>query len=57
MDAVPYKLESGHYLVARDGFQYFSSEKINCPSCLTYKAAKGSPRYLHQIVQAAPAGK
>jgi hypothetical protein len=49
---VPYKLESGHYLIALDGSQYFSSEKINCPSCLTYKAAKGAPRYSHQIVQA-----
>lgn len=28
-----YKLDSGHYLIVLDGSQYFSSEKINCPSC------------------------
>jgi hypothetical protein len=49
---VPYQLESGHYLIALDGTQYFSSEKINCPSCLTYKGKKGPLRYSHQILQA-----
>lgn len=49
---VPYKLESGHYLIALDGSQYFSSEKIHCPSCLTHKGTKGSLRYSHQILQA-----
>ena len=49
---VPYKLDSGHYLIALDGSQYFSSEKINCPSCLTYKGARGALRYSHQILQA-----
>ena len=48
---LPYRLESGHYLIALDGSQYFSSEKINCPGCLTYKGAKGSLRYSHQILQ------
>ena len=47
-----YKLESGHYLIALDGSQYFSSEKIHCPSCLTYKGARGAKRYSHQILQA-----
>ncbi len=47
-----YKLESGHHLIALDGSQYFSSEKIHCPSCLTHKGAKGSTRYSHQILQA-----
>jgi hypothetical protein len=47
-----YKLDSGHYLVALDGSQYFSSEKINCPSCLTTKGAKSEWRYSHQILQA-----
>lgn len=50
---VPYKLDSGHYLIALDGSQYFSSEKINCPSCLTYKGTKSKLRYSHQILQAA----
>ncbi len=47
-----YKLESGHYLVALDGSQYFSSTNIHCTSCLTHKSAKGSTRYSHQILQA-----
>ena len=49
---LPYKLESGHYLIAIDGSQYFSSEKINCPSCLTYKRTKSKLRYSHQVLQA-----
>lgn len=47
-----YQLDSGHYLVALDGSQYFSSEKIHCPCCLTYKGAKSKTRYSHQILQA-----
>jgi hypothetical protein len=47
-----YSLESGHYLIALDGSQYFSSEKIHCPSCLTRKRSKGPIRYSHQILQA-----
>jgi hypothetical protein len=49
---LPYKLDSGHYLIALDGSQYFSSEKINCPSCLTYKGSKSKRRYSHQVLQA-----
>lgn len=47
-----YQMDSGHYVIALDGSQYFSSERIHCPSCLTYKGAKGSLRYSHQILQA-----
>lgn len=47
-----FKLESGHYLIALDGSQYFSSHTIHCPHCLTCKGAKGSTRYSHQILQA-----
>ena len=49
---VPYKLESGHHLIALDGSQYFSSEKIHCPGCLAYKKDKKPKRYAHQILQA-----
>jgi hypothetical protein len=49
---LPYQLESAHYLIALDGSQYFSSEKINCPSCLTYKGSRSKLRYSHQILQA-----
>jgi len=41
-----------YYLLGLDGSQYFSSEKIHCPSCLTYKGARGPLRYSHQILQA-----
>lgn len=47
-----YQLDSGHYLIALDGSQYFSSDKINCPSCLTCKGSKSKLRYSHQILQA-----
>jgi hypothetical protein len=47
---VPYQLESGHYLIAVDGSQYFSSQSVHCPSCLTTKGKK--LRYSHQILQA-----
>lgn len=48
-----YKLYSGHYLIALDGTQYFSSENISCPFCLTYKGSRKKMRYSHQILQAA----
>ena len=47
-----FRFLNGYYLVALDGSQYFSSEKIHCPSCLTYKGSKGPLRYSHQILQA-----
>ena len=43
----------GRYIVAIDGSQYFSSENISCPGCLTKEDKKGKVRYFHQIVQAA----
>jgi hypothetical protein len=48
----PYRYLDGRYLVAIDGSQYFSSEKIHCPNCLTYNTSKRSQRYAHQILQA-----
>ena len=47
----PYRLLD-HYLIAVDGSQYFTSEKIHCPGCLTYKHKGKGPRYAHQILQA-----
>jgi len=47
-----FRFLNGYYLLALDGSQYFSSEKIHCPSCLTYKGSKGPLRYSHQILQA-----
>jgi Transposase DDE domain len=37
-----------YYAVVIDGSEYFSSEKLNCPGCLTR-----NKRFVHQIVQAA----
>jgi hypothetical protein len=47
-----YRVLDHRYLIGLDGSQYFSSEKLHCPGCLTYKGAKGSLRYSHQILQA-----
>jgi hypothetical protein len=47
-----FRFLNGYYLLALDGSQYFCSEKIHCPSCLTYKGSKGPLRYSHQILQA-----
>lgn len=42
----------GEYLVVLDGTQYFSSENIQCASCLRKKDAKGNTRYSHQVLAA-----
>lgn len=41
---------NGKYLVALDGVQYFSSDKISCNCCLT--KTKDSTTYYHQVVAA-----
>jgi hypothetical protein len=48
-----YRVLDGRYIVALDGSQYFTSEKISCPGCLMKEDKKGKIRYAHQIVQAA----
>ena len=47
-----FQVFDGRYLIALDGSQYFSSEKIRCPSCLFKTTSKGKTRYSHQILQA-----
>jgi len=47
-----YQFINGMYLMPVDGSQYFSSEKISCPSCLTTTSKKGVVRYHHSILQA-----
>ena len=47
-----YQFINGMYLMPVDGSQYFSSEKISCPSCLTKTSKKELTRYHHQILQA-----
>ena len=46
-----YKFINGKYLVALDGVQYFSSDKISCNCCLT-KTKKDETTYYHQVVAA-----
>jgi hypothetical protein len=46
-----YQFLNGKYLLALDGSEYFSSDKINCPSCLKTESGKGNIRYHHQILQ------
>lgn len=43
-----YRVLGKYYMAVMDGSEYFSSEKVSCPGCLTRKK-----RFLHQIVQAA----
>ena len=44
-----YTFLDAHYLVAGDGTQYFESEKVHCPSCLTKKLRNGQTSYSHQM--------
>jgi hypothetical protein len=43
----------GCYLLALDGTQHFSSEKVHCPSCLTKQSRSGVVTYSHAVVGAA----
>jgi len=46
-----YQLLGGKYLISVDGSEYFTSEKIHCPSCLKKESGK-KVRFHHQILQA-----
>src|SRR3989475_7381468 len=43
----------GHYLLALDGTEYFSSQTIHCASCLHRVHRNGSITYAHQMLGAA----
>jgi len=43
----------GHYLLALDGTEYFSSQTIHCASCLHRVHRNGSITYAHQMLSAA----
>ena len=43
----------GHYLLARDGTEYFSSRTIPCASCLHKVHRNGTCTYYHQMLGAA----
>jgi hypothetical protein len=41
---------NGDLLVAMDGTQYFSSNKIHCPQCSISEHANGTVTYSHQVI-------
>ena len=43
----------GHYLLALDGTEYFSSQTIHCASCLHQVHRNGAITYFHQLLGAA----
>jgi Transposase DDE domain len=43
----------GHYLLALDGTEYFSSQTIHCASCLQKVHRNGTITYFHQMLGAA----
>ena len=47
----PYRVLGNRYLVPIGGSEYFSSQHIHCPGCLTQKK-NSCVRYHHNIVQA-----
>ena len=49
----PMTFLDGHYLVALDGTEYFSSKTIHCTSCLHRVHRRGSITYAHQMLGAA----
>jgi hypothetical protein len=42
----------GRYLIALDGTEYFCSQKISCPHCLTRKRANGKTESYHTLLAA-----
>src|SRR5215475_497728 len=49
----PMAFLDGHYLLALDGTEYFSSTTIHCASCLQKVHRNGSVTYAHQMLGAA----
>ena len=46
----PFIFHEGHYLLAIDGTEYFSSDSIDCSSCLCRESKTGKKSYYHQMV-------
>jgi hypothetical protein len=49
----PLMFLDGHYLLALDGTEYFSSQTIHCASCLHKVHRHGAITYFHQLLGAA----
>jgi len=47
-----FRFSEDRHLLSLDGSEYFSSDTIHCPGCLTKTSANGHVRYEHQILQA-----
>ena len=45
-----FRFLDGKYLLPLDGTQYFSSDSIHCPGCLTKVLKSGTTVYHHQVV-------
>jgi hypothetical protein len=43
----------GHVLIALDGTEYFSSQKLSCPNCSARARANGKTEHFHAMVSAA----
>ncbi|MGH2416117.1 MAG: hypothetical protein ACRDEA_20990 [Microcystaceae cyanobacterium] len=46
-----YECLGGHLLVALDGSEYFSSEKVNCPHCSHRTHKNGQVSYFHRAIR------
>ncbi len=49
---VPFQKLGGRVLIALDGTEYFCSQKIGCPQCLTRKRASGKTESYHSMLAA-----
>jgi len=49
---VPFQKLSGRVLIALDGTEYFCSQKLGCPQCLTRQRANGKTESYHAMLAA-----
>ena len=47
---VPFQKLSGRVLIALDGTEYFCSQKLGCPQCLTRQRANGKTERYHAML-------
>ena len=46
---MPFQRLGGRVLVALDGTEYFCSQKLGCPQCLTRKRSNGQAESYHSM--------
>ena len=49
----PFRRLDGHVLIALDGTEYFCSQKLSCPNCLSRVRANGKTEHFHAMPSAA----